>query len=368
MASSNRIVFLDGLRTIAALGVVWIHVWSFFGNPSLLLGPADVYKVVSILGNGVDLFFVISGFCMFLMYGRKDFEWSEFMGFVKKRWLRIAPAFYVAVLVYAIVYWMDHPSFSIFTSVFFHFLFLQNFEWVPEISAPFWSLATEWYFYLLLPFILILGRRFGFWRSVVVFGIISLIAGCFVYATDIDGWSKSIWVRLIEFIWGMGMAKIYIDNRVSDFGTIFSWWVAVSVIFFGRVLMTAQFYHRFGETGFLVKGLGAPIMTLGFALLIGALFNGKANLLHRLLVSPMFVFLGKLSYSIYLWHSLILYPLCAWMEDFLVNKSGEWAPVIAFIPVAILTSGVSYLSYKWFEEPYFKKRTPNTLQSMPIIK
>jgi peptidoglycan/LPS O-acetylase OafA/YrhL len=51
---NNRIKALDGLRALAAFGVVWIHCWSFYKNPALPFAGIDLYKAAAILGNGVD--------------------------------------------------------------------------------------------------------------------------------------------------------------------------------------------------------------------------------------------------------------------------------------------------------------------------
>ncbi len=52
----NRILPLDGLRSIAAFGVVWIHVWETYAAPSLRIFSVDFYKLIAILGNGVNFF------------------------------------------------------------------------------------------------------------------------------------------------------------------------------------------------------------------------------------------------------------------------------------------------------------------------
>ena len=63
MSAQNRIAPVDGLRTVAAVGVLWAHVWVFMGNPTLSVGTIgavalDLNRAASIVGTGVDLFFV----------------------------------------------------------------------------------------------------------------------------------------------------------------------------------------------------------------------------------------------------------------------------------------------------------------------
>ena len=165
----DRIHKVVGLRTIAIVGVIWIHTWSAFGNPACMIGPIDVERAVAILGNGVDLFFVISGFCMYLLFAHQTSEltfqkYGQFMG---KRWKRIAPAFYVAAIVGAFIFWNRNESFP-FYDLAAHFFFMHI--WLPttgQLSPPFWSLATEWHFYLLLPLLIkSFQSRIGFWRTI----------------------------------------------------------------------------------------------------------------------------------------------------------------------------------------------------------
>jgi peptidoglycan/LPS O-acetylase OafA/YrhL len=97
----TKIAKLDGLRALAALGVLWIHIWTIHGNPRFKIAGLDITNILALGGNGVDLFFVISGFCMYYFYAHKaTFSYLDFWTFIKKRWQRLSPAFYTATLVY----------------------------------------------------------------------------------------------------------------------------------------------------------------------------------------------------------------------------------------------------------------------------
>lgn len=100
-----RISKIDGYRTIAVVGVVWTHVWSFFGNPPIIIFGLNIAGLLSFGGTGVDLFFVISGFCMYLMYVSKErqFNFHNYWVYLKKRFIRIAPAFYTAIFAYSLI-------------------------------------------------------------------------------------------------------------------------------------------------------------------------------------------------------------------------------------------------------------------------
>lgn len=106
----SRIKVIDGLRTFAVLGVIWTHNWSFwFHQPKAEIFKIDIHRLLSVGGTGVNLFFVISGFCMYLMYGKRgETNVSSFLSFIKNRYIRIAPACIVSVIItgiwFSIVY------------------------------------------------------------------------------------------------------------------------------------------------------------------------------------------------------------------------------------------------------------------------
>lgn len=146
--TQNRIAPVDGLRAVAVLGVIWVH-WAFgCGTPVWSLGKIssvnlDVNRAISAIGTGVDLFFVISG-CMYLMYAQKQtkFAWNTSATFLKKRWLRIAPNFYLAALVCAVGFLLVGKPFPWF-DLLAHASFTQTLlPHTGTLAAPFWSLAT----------------------------------------------------------------------------------------------------------------------------------------------------------------------------------------------------------------------------------
>ncbi len=151
--SSIRIKPIDGWRAIAALGVLWTHSWATTKFDSIKIASVDLFKAINIVGNGVHLFFIISGFCMYLVFRKfEEINTSIFFSFVYKRWIRIAPAFYFACIIVGIYNFVNNGE-SLFSRLFYNFLFLTNIVPGSVISAPFWSLAVEWHFYILLPFI-----------------------------------------------------------------------------------------------------------------------------------------------------------------------------------------------------------------------
>jgi peptidoglycan/LPS O-acetylase OafA/YrhL len=103
---ASRISEIDGLRAVAVLGVLYVHVWSFgCGTVGMHVGPIDINRVMSLFGTGVDLFFVISGFCMYMMY--KSVVSSDSLA---ARALRTAPMQGLGRISYSFYLWHWFPA------------------------------------------------------------------------------------------------------------------------------------------------------------------------------------------------------------------------------------------------------------------
>ena len=357
----NRIKPIDGLRTLAIVGVMWAHVWMFFGNLPMKVANIDVNRFLAFGGIGVDLFFVISGFCMYLMHARKNVVFSKesYKQFIIKRWKRIAPAFYVAVILAAFFYFINSGVFP-FKSLVYHLFFINIFNGQNILSPPFWSLSTEWHFYLILPLIFI-ADKLGKWvfTRIIILMSISLILRFWLFhrynvSSGITIQGYEIWYRFIEFGFGMLAARFYIQEKNLPYflsgyiGFIISFCIA----FLGRVFMTTDFFSRFGKMDFIIRALGEPILTLGFAIMILNLVLTK-SIFERIISSRPFLFIGKISYSMYLWH----WPIAAWISYYIGEKMGKSVinMELAFLLTLVVTIGVAVVSYHFLEASYFKK-------------
>jgi peptidoglycan/LPS O-acetylase OafA/YrhL len=159
-AQGTTIGALDGVRAIACLTIVSYHitlmthnnhVWSTSGIPLtsavLLAGAA-----------GVTLFFVLSGFLLFLPYVRAilfEKRWPDAGLFYLRRALRIMPAYYFALFILVM---FTHPEYiepqNWQKLLLFLFLLQDSTQMTyAQLNGPFWTLAVEWQFYLFLPLI-----------------------------------------------------------------------------------------------------------------------------------------------------------------------------------------------------------------------
>jgi peptidoglycan/LPS O-acetylase OafA/YrhL len=345
-----RIQALDGLRFLAALGVLWIHAWTRFGNPRLITGRLDLTSFLAIGGNGVDLFFVISGFCMYYFYaGHREFSYRDFGRFLFKRWSRLSPAFYTITIIYLLFKPFPVWLFSIGTSAaYLNSIFTQF-----NAGGHFWTLGTEWQFYLLIPFILIYQRKIGFKKIfVIMFGVLGLLAvlSCFLFDDQItDMLTVQILFRGVEFGFGIIAARLLLSNYVLVKNRRNAFALSMLVTYAGRFLTSAPGMSLAPQYHQLIKLSGFSLMGAGFAGILYLAVTSQGPL-GKLLSNRVFRTLGKISYSFYLWHGLILGLCSIYIAKSPLN--GAMLPMVSTIVVTIILFPVSYISYQLLEKPF----------------
>ncbi len=117
---------------------------------------------MAFLGQGVALFFVLSGFLLSIPFWQamRDGSHVQLGAFFRRRFLRIFPAYLVVVVLLATFYDVAHPPLHRIIQVVAHLLLVHNWTeaTIYNVSAPLWSVATEFQLYLLLPIVMLILR------------------------------------------------------------------------------------------------------------------------------------------------------------------------------------------------------------------
>lgn len=352
----ERIAAIDGLRAIAALGVIWIHTWTYNNNLSLYIGKIDLFRLVAILGNGVDLFFVISGFCMYLVFDKVNLNLYSYATFIKKRWFRIAPLFYTSALVYALLGLYSDNTYPILKLLCINYLFLGNTYFGSNIIGPYWSLNTEWHFYLLLPLVFFKYPKY-FTIKLTTLILLSLVSWGLISNGILNGdyWKPQIIPRFIEFGWGIFAGYYFkLGCKFSKFYINWGLCIFSIIAYIGRVFMTEDILNIFPSIGWVLNAISVPMMTMGFALIMYHTITEK-SLLSDLLSSKYMQYLGRISYSLYIWHSLILV-----LYNYVIpSYHGTVITCItSYIIITILTIIISHFSYIFIELHFAGNKKP----------
>jgi peptidoglycan/LPS O-acetylase OafA/YrhL len=330
---------VDGLRAVAVMGVVAYHLGAFRAHGGFV---------------GVDVFFVISGYLISSVILR-DLEQSRFSlrAFYERRIRRILPALVVMMMITAFVcsYYqlpsqLPGTALSLIAATFSasNIYFLLATAYFPnyrsEPFSPTWSLAVEEQFYIFFPLFLILARRYlpGRLKTVVItVAAVSFVLSAFgVYLFPWATFFLPI-TRAWELLLGT-MLAMDVFPRIDS--------VLLRNVLPLTGLAGILFCVFTYSPSLPFPGVAALAPCLGAALIIAAGETGK-SLVGRVLSLKPVVFLGLISYSLYLWHV----PVMMFQRFGIVQISNASNHVVkgATLVVSIL---VATLSWKFIETPF----------------
>jgi peptidoglycan/LPS O-acetylase OafA/YrhL len=325
---------IDGLRAIAVIAVVLFHI-----DPNWLGGGYV----------GVDVFFVISGFLITSIIGREVAAGTfSFLRFYERRIRRIIPALFAVLLVVWIVgtvLLLPHDLMELGKSLRYTLASISNLHFLKSTEDYFhagvdrmpllhtWSLAVEEQFYIFFPIILILAHRWLKSRRamlvlLVVIGIISLGASQWVVTHNQARAFYLLPWRAWELLLGslLALAPHWSRKPVVD---QLSGLAGLGAIAWSMVTYT----HHTVFPGFSAF--------LGAALIIDSGRNSRSFVSKALGWKPV-VFVGLISYSVYLWH----WPLVVFLKyTFLYNDGIK----LAILPGSLL---LGFLSWQFVEKPF----------------
>ena len=333
---------IDGLRAIAVLPVIFFH-----GN---LFGMTGGYI-------GVDIFFVISGYLITSIL-IEEIEGGRFsiLNFYERRARRILPALTAVLLFTTIAAFILMPaglfksysqslvSVSIFLSNVFFYLTSGYFSTASDEKPLLhtWSLAVEEQYYIFFPVLLSVLWFIGKKRLTLFISALTitslLLAQYLSFKQDVDANFYLIFSRAWELFAGSliaitGIQKFSIAKRGRDIiGSIGLTLIFYSIVFFDRLTPFPSMYTL------------APV--IGACLVI--IFCDSTTTIGKFLSNRLFVGIGLISYSLYLWHQ----PIFAFLR---IKTIGEPAQQV-FISSVVLTFVLSILSYKYIEAPFRNKR------------
>lgn len=335
--SERRIPSLDGARAISIGLVILAHLDLVRYVPGLWRLDAG--------GLGVRVFFVISGFIITtLLLAELERTGSvNLKNFYRKRFFRILPAFY-AFLGTVMLLSAFRGGVATWSKVWPATIFVANYVDVPLVVGHTWSLAVEEQFYLLWPAALLLGLR----KSYVGCIAILFTAPVFRILADLGVWPTS---------------PRYAFECVAD-----ALAVGCLLAIFRDRLWEKSLYRRFVSSPFSLlpllvailliaveqnKGaiyftVGLSTLNIGIAIALDRYMRMPGSMIGRLLNAGPIIWLGFLSYSLYLWQQLF-----------------AWAPLPTSIKLLFML-GCATISYYAIERPFQRLRRWFEVRGMAI--
>jgi peptidoglycan/LPS O-acetylase OafA/YrhL len=294
---------LDALRALAILGVLFSHFWDDTSGAGVM---------------GVRLFFVLSGFLITKLL----LERPTLFAFYSRRAFRLLPAYYL-VLAFAIA--LNLPGMRTtwewhvvgLTNVLFFLRQTFDAAWP---AAHLWTLAVEWQFYLVWPFVVLLSPRL-----LLPYIIITVITlgplSRYILPAGPEGTAWTLPFASIDAL-GMGALLALYSRRAKP------------IYAAGLVTAPLLVWGLFESNSAILFG-----SSFTFAALVLGGYRGALTFLE----SQPLIWLGKISYGVYLYH------LFVWATLSLIHGSHR-GPLL-FVVLSILTTVVAWASYTYFETP-----------------
>lgn len=365
----SRFDGVDGWRGVACILVLFTHTGFAFGwSPFVIWGFC-----------GVHIFFVLSGFLLFLPFCEAILHRRKFpqIGrFFLRRGLRIFPAYCLALFIFTGLRYITNQSPPSASSFLIHFMLVFNWFDPSEffaVSAVFWSLAVEAQFYVLLPICTWGGQRIfkdkpktallGVVAFFVIVGLTSRAVEFLAstsFTTEHPEWPRFRFVTsfLDFFACGMVVAYFYIVyGQKNPLSRPLSWLLMLTGFV---VLLSANYYCTLqangdwmcsGDFGFMVAF--GPAVCIGIAAIFLGTVSAKKNLICRVLESKPLRFIGKVSYGVYLFHFLVQLPMFKVLPlSFISNGQLRcfcWG-LISLGPTLVIAA----LVFRFVEEPFIR--------------
>lgn len=329
---------LDGLRAVAAFLIVFHHA----GFSSGLTFRSDLGGLLlTRMDIGVSIFFVLSGFLLYRPFVTAQFENRPPPAtgpFWIRRLVRIYPGYWVAFVVQLVLGAVTVLGFVGFVASFGLVHVYHPSRAISGLTQS-WSLATELGFYLLLPWVAAIGRRFSEGRSInrqaqrllglclalalgsVVFRLIA--AEISPYPNNSWGNVSRLWVSSYFDVFAAGMAlaivSVWADHRTlvrtymaNIAQRVWLWYAAAVVLFWFVSTQLGLERGLFLASPRLELARQTIYLLVGVFLVLPIVFgpHDRSPIL-KTLSNPVLSYLGLVSYGIYLWHQAFL----TWTHD-----------------------------------------------------
>jgi peptidoglycan/LPS O-acetylase OafA/YrhL len=356
-ASHQQYPGLDGLRGMLATNVFICHgviTYFYFRTGDWCPPSSNFYAQIGTLS--VTMFFFITGF-LFWSKLIKPEKGLSFVPLMRNRARRLLPGYYCSLFfVFALIGLNFKLPLKESTPMFvaqvgswvacglpFGFLPINKFIDTFRVSAGvFWTLQIEWAFYIVLPFLTWFGRK---WRVVY---LLAICEASYLLLSHVGAGNK-ILTRVFDLplnlalytftCFSVGMLAAH-AKKSRRWEPLLCHWLCTPI---ALVLWLVAVFAARPKFGLVVSGLLAPIF---FMIVFG-------NDFHGLLSNQAMVFLGKISYSFYLLHGIVIYvsmQVVGWFVPVSSISAVRYWSLLAGIGVLVVI--VSSVSYRFVEYPW----------------
>ncbi|WP_316235394.1 MULTISPECIES: acyltransferase [unclassified Bradyrhizobium] len=330
----ERLVVLDLLRCIAALSIFAFHFW-YLGSTQAGTEFAAMPRIPIFRYGflGVELFFIISGYVIFMTLQTKTIT-----QFALARFVRLFPTFWFCIVLTTTVLWAYRGSGPSMATLLANFTMEPSVFGVASVDGVYWSLAVELEFYFLIGIIMVCAGKRYFTHALAAALVVDLIQKAMFFFDH--PWHSIILSSPFLSYFGIGIAA-YMWHRSASRESLLLLFLSVPGAIFATLDKTAFLAYYFLQTEI------SRFVTVGCLLLATVaiwLLPGLNRLIPETARSPI-VFCGGVTYPLYLLHQEIGYRAFG-----VLTKAGLGVSA-ATTAAAILTVLLSTAAYVFFDKP-----------------
>jgi peptidoglycan/LPS O-acetylase OafA/YrhL len=339
-----KLRYIDALRGVAIMGVLIVHCGQKGSNENL---PSLVQSIILNGAHGVQLFYVASAFTLFLsLANRKGLDNSPWFSFFVRRFFRIAPMYYLGICYYLWQdgfgprYWLGDAPEVTGWNVLSNFTFLHGFNpyWITSVVPGGWSIAVEMFFYCMVPLLFLRIRSAQQALALVLITLlIRSVLQFILNRVHVIG-SEQLWDHYLY---------MYLPSQLPVFalGILFYFIVRDNYrLSVSPLLILISFLVLAADLAGISLLPNHFLFAIAFVVLAIALSKSE----FKLFVNSILVYIGKVSYSMYLVHFAVLY----WMDktgfvDFL-PATGPMEAIINFGVRLLFLTAISVVVSTFF--------------------
>lgn len=407
----DTIYALDGVRAIACLSVIsfhlnlhsfFAHLWSPIPND---MGATFISSLELAGEMGIMLFFILSGFLLFLPFARAilfDQPAPSLRRYYIRRIFRILPCYYVALFLMVLYLQPDYLQPAHFQELWLFITFRMDFPLTyQQLNAPFWTLAIEFQFYLLLPVIarlicklvgegplntrmlkmfLCIGAMFAwgiysrYWgflltsntptQDFTLPAMISTALRPYIFGTSgkyFEVFAIGMFIAVV-YLYLQNVSKVGRLNRVARRVSPLLFLLGIAIIAGANIWhyyviyvhgFTLHYLDPYQNLLIYYKNVLNPVsFALGYGLCLFAVLHGPAALKRPFEWQPL-RWIGLISYSLYIWHDpFIVYFRYYFLPRFQHlgwSQSTQYTIFAFWVIIAVFPLSLAF--YRWVEMP-----------------
>lgn len=351
--SIRRLEYIDALRGLAVFLVIACHTYQV----AMPVYHRPIAFLFSMGARGVQLFFLISAFTLcYSKTKRESLGEVSLQSFYIRRYFRIAPMYYIGILYFIFqstigsTFWIDEAIGITSWNILANLSFINSISpyWIDSIVPGGWSISVEFLFYFIFPFI--------FSRVKSLASSINLLLVCIMFQAVSSALLKIYPLIGEQQLWSDFLFH-YLPNQLPVF--------CLGLIAFQIIFISDYEYKKLNKFLIIVTfvilvifwkyvTLHHFVISIGFLLLMLMMSRGK----FKFLINAYSTYLGKVSYSAYLVHFMVLFFIdrLGWIrlfdtENYLTSLLNFG---IIFIMTLVVSIGISSVTYRYIEKPFMK--------------